>query len=107
RRRATQAAPDNRIKRIAAAGRRPIEAADIAPIPGLHEMLRDQAEVPGIVEQAPAPDRTRRHATVRECHDQRSARLQHAPGFADNLAWARQMLNRYADRCTVELGGGE
>ena len=74
---------------------------------GPDEVLGNQAEMLGVVEQAPAPDGARRHATVRECDDQRRALFQNSPGFADHLTWPGQMLDSDADRCGVELGGGK
>ena len=107
RRRGTKAAPDHRVKRIPAAWRRPIETADIGPVSGLDEMLGNQAEMPGVVEKAPASDRARRHTAVRECHDQRRARLQDAPGIAYDFAGPRQMLHRHADCRAVKFAGSE
>src|SRR5262249_29573181 len=102
-----EAAADHRIKRISAARRCPIEAPDLGPIAGLDKMLRDQAEMTGVIEQTPAPDGAGRDAALRESHDQRCSRFQHPPGFADDFARACQMLDRNTDRRTVELAGSK
>ncbi len=98
---------DDGVERAAAAGRRAVETADVAPIPRLHEMLGNQAEVPGLVEQAPARDRRRREASLGEGHDQRRARPQDACDLSDQFGGADQMLDRAADRRAVELAGGK
>ena len=46
----TKAAADDGVYRIAAAGRRAVEAADVGPIAGLGKMLRHQAQMAGIVQ---------------------------------------------------------
>src|SRR5437016_2373473 len=72
-----EAAPDNRVERLAAAGRRLVETADIGPVAALGEMLGDPAEVTGLVHQAPAGDRLGGETSVGEGHDQRRTRPQH------------------------------
>ncbi len=100
---AAETATDHRIERVAAARRGAVQAANVAPIAGLGKMMRDQAQMPGVVEKTPAADGAGRQATIRKGHDQRRARLQHATDFADDLAGPRQMLDRDANRGSVEL----
>ena len=53
----TEAAADHRVKRVAAAGGVRSRQRISAQLPACDKMLGDQAEMPGIVEQAPAADR--------------------------------------------------
>src|SRR5438552_46615 len=58
--------PDDRVERLTSAGRRSVETSDVGPIAGLGEMLGNETEMPGLVEQAPAGDRFCRETAVRE-----------------------------------------
>src|SRR5207237_1298845 len=99
-----EAAPDDGIERLAATRRRSVETSDIGPIAGLREMLGDQAEVAGLVEQAPAGDRLGRETSVREGHDERRARLQHARDLEGHFARPRDIMAR-AEQCSAMYFG--
>jgi len=71
-------------------------------------MVRDQAEMTGVIEEATSTQWQRRHATVREGHDQRCFRFQkHPPRFADDRARPRQMLKTERIWPHLELAGSE
>ena len=70
-------------------------------------MLRDQAEVTSVIEQAPAPNGACWYAALRECDDKRRARFHHTPSLANDFAWPRQMLYRNADGCAIEFAGSK
>src|SRR5437588_4853296 len=99
--------PDYRVERLTSAGRRSVETSDVGPVAGLGEMLGDQTEMPGLVEEAPAGDSLGRQTSVREGDDERRARLQHARNLANDFARTREILDRAAQCRAVEFGIGK
>src|SRR5579884_985689 len=98
-----EAAAEDGVKRVAAAGRGQIEAAYVAPVASFGKKAGDEAEMAGVVEQAPAADRRRRRAAAGKRDDQRSVRLDDPPDLPQHFERPRQVLHRGADRGAVKL----
>src|SRR4029077_8790297 len=101
-----EAVADDGIKRLPVA-RGAVETADVGPVAGLGEALRDLTETPGLVEQAPAGDGFCRLTSIGKGNDERCARPQHPGDLADHFAGSPQILDRAADRGAIELAGAE
>src|SRR6058998_3359462 len=93
-----QAAADHGVERLAAARRGAVETADIGPVASLGEALGDLAQMPGLVQEAPAGDGLCRLTSVGKADDQRRAGPQYPGDLADHLAGASQILDCAADR---------
>src|SRR4051794_10024635 len=106
-RKGAEAASDHGIERLATARRRAVETAYVGPVAGIGEMLGDQAQLPGLVMQTPAPDRLGCDAAVRKRDNQRRAGPQHARDIAQHLGRPCKVLDCSTNRGAVEFGSGE